>query len=78
MKDDLRKHTFIIIRKDGEYVASRMMRSNYIRMTIYAHEAAKTRDRALAERVARAIGGTMMLYNDITRDIREMKEQNDE
>lgn len=25
MKDDLRKHTFIIIRKDGEYVASRMM-----------------------------------------------------
>ena len=78
MKDDLRKHTFIIIWKDGEYVASRMMRSNTIRMTIYAHEAAKTRDRALAERVARAIGGTMMLYNDITRDIREMKEQNDE
>ena len=75
---DIRRKTCIIIRKDGEYVASRMMRSNYIRMTIYAHEAAKTRDRALAERVARAIGGTMMLYNDITRDIREMKEQNDE
>lgn len=55
-----------------------MMRSNYIRMTIYAHEAAKTRDRELAARVAKAIGGTMMLYNDITRDIREMKEKNDE
>ena len=79
MKDDLRKHTFIIIRKDGEYVASRMMRSNTIRMTIYAHEAAKTRDRELAEKVARAIGGTMMLYNDITLEIREFrKEQNDE
>ena len=79
MKDDLRKHTIIIIRKDGEYVASRMLRSNYIRMTIYAHEAVKTRDRELAEKVARAIGGTMMLYNDITLEIREFrKEQNDE
>ena len=75
MKDDIRKHTFIIIRKDGEYVASRMMRRKYIRMTIYAHEAAKTRDRALAEKVARAIGGTMMLYNDITLDIREMRKE---
>ena len=78
MKDDIRKHTFIIIRKNGEYLAGRVFYSEQLRWTIYAHEAAKTRNKALAARVAKAIGGTMMLYNDITRDIREMKEQNDE
>lgn len=55
-----------------------MFYSKRLRWTIYAHEAAKTRKKELAEKVARRVGGIMMLYNDITRDIREMKEQNDE
>ena len=70
MKDELRKHTFIIIRKNGEYLAGRVFYSKQLRWTIYAHEAAKTRKKELAEKVARRVGGIMMLYNDITRDIR--------
>ena len=70
MKDDIRKHTFIIIRKNGEYLAGRVFYSKELRWTIYAHEAAKTRNKALAQEAARKVGGIMMLYNDITRDIR--------
>ena len=70
MKDDIRKHTFCIIRKNGKYIASRILGSNQIRWTIYAHEAAKTRNREKAEEIARRIGGIVMLYNDITRDIK--------
>lgn len=70
MKDDIRKHTFCIIRKNGEYIAGRILGSSSVRWTIYAHEAAKTRNREKAEEIARKIGGIVMLYNDITRDIR--------
>ena len=70
MKDDLRKHTFIIIRKNGVYLAGRVFYSEQLRWTIYAHEAAKTRNKALAEKAAKRVGGIMLLYNDITREIR--------
>lgn len=66
MKDDIRRHTFCIIRRNGEYMAGRILGSNDIRWTIYAHEAVKTRNRQLAEEIARKIGGIVVLYNDIT------------
>lgn len=70
MAENIRKHTFCIIRKNGEYIAGRKLWGDGIRWSIYAHEAAKTRNRATAEEIARKIGGIVLLYNDITREIK--------
>lgn len=72
MKDDIRLHTYLIIRRNGEYVGGRILGSKEIRWTIYAHEAAKTRNRQIAEIAARRVGGILMLYNDITGEARPL------
>jgi len=70
MKDDIRKQTVIIIRKNGEYLVGRILGSRDLRWSIYAHEAWRTRDRDKAARVARRTGGVMVLFNPIVRQMR--------
>ena len=70
MKDDIRKQTCIIIRKNGEYLVGRIVFSEVLRWTIDAHEAWRTRNRKHAEAVARATGGVMVLFNPIVRQMR--------
>ena len=70
MKDDIRKKTCLIIRKNGEYLVGRILGSRDLRWSIYAPDAWRTRDREKAERIARRTGGTVMLFNPVARQIR--------
>ena len=67
---DIRAKTCIIIRKNGEYLVGRILGTNDLRWSIYAHEAWKTRDRKKAEEIARRTGGIVMLFNPIVRQMR--------
>ena len=70
MRDDIRKKTCLIIRRNGEYLAGRILGSKDLRWSIYAHEAWRTRDRDKAEEIARRTGGIVMLFNPIVRQMR--------
>lgn len=70
MKDDIRRQTCLIIRRNGEYLVGRIVFSTDLRWSIYAHEAFRTRDREKAQALARRTGGTVMLFNPIVRQMR--------
>lgn len=69
-RDEIRKKTCIIIRKNGEYLVGKILYSDDLRWSIYACEAWRTRDRRAAEMVAKKTGGIMMLYNPIINEAR--------
>ena len=65
MKDDIRRQTCLIIRRNGEYLVGTILYSQDLRWSISRSDAWRTRDREKARRIARATGGTVMLYNPI-------------
>ena len=69
---DIRLETCIIIQKDGDYLVGKIKGSMDLRWSIYAHEAWRTRDRKDAERVAQRVGGKMMLFNPIVRQMKAL------
>ena len=73
MKDDIRRQTGIIIRKNGEYLVGRICWSSELKWSASPYDAWKTRDREEAESVARATGGIMMLWNPIVKQLRVMR-----
>lgn len=70
MKDDIRKQTCLIIRKNNEYLVGHIMGTNMLKWSIYAHEAWRTRDREKAAEVAKKVGGVMVLFNPIVRQMK--------
>ena len=70
MINDIRKETCIIIRKHGNYLGGKKMMSDELKWTWSRYEAWRTRDREKAERVARATGGIMVLFNPIINEIK--------
>ena len=62
---DIRRETCIIIRKDGEYLVGTICYSRELRWSRDYYDAWRTRDREAAERVARVVGGEMVLFNPI-------------
>ena len=70
MRDDIRKKTVIIDRRNNEYLVGKVMISCELRWSIYPYDAWRTRDREKAERIARAVGGITMLFNPVVRQIR--------
>ena len=70
MKDDIRKQTCLIIRRNGEYLVGRIIFSNELRWSIYPHEAYRTRNRMEARKLAMITGGTVMLFNPIVRQMK--------
>ena len=72
MKDDIRRQTCIIIRKNGEYLVGRILGSKDLRWSNYAYEAYRTRNKEKAEKIARKVGGITMLFNPVTGDLRVM------
>ena len=70
MKDDIRKATCIIIRKNGQYLQSRILYSDDLRWTESPYDAWKTRDREKAEEVARETGGITVLFNPVVYQMR--------
>ena len=72
MKDNIRKHTFIIIRKDGEYLVGAVLHSRELRWSYSSFDAWRTRDREAARRVARVVGGALVVFNPIIGKTMEM------
>ena len=67
---DIRRETCIIIRKDGEYLIGTVCYSTDLRWSIYAYDAWRTRRKEDAERVARKVGGELVLFNPIVNQRR--------
>ena len=65
MKDDIRKQTGIIIRKNGYYLVGKVIFSTDMRWSTSPYEAYRTRDKDKAAEIARKTGGVMVLFNPI-------------
>lgn len=69
---DIRKLTCLIIKKGSEFLVGTICFSTELRWSIYASDAWRTRDRQIAEMVARKVGGVIMLYNPVINETREL------
>lgn len=70
MRDDIRRKTCLIIRKNGEYLVGRILYSEQLRWSASPWDAAATRDRETAEEAARRTGGIVMLFNPVAGQLR--------
>ena len=70
MKDDIRRQTCLIIRKNGEYLVGRSLYSSDLRWSRSRYDAGRTRNAEVGRAVARKTGGTLMLFNHITGEER--------
>lgn len=70
---DIRTKTCIIIRKNGEYLVGTIMYSKDLRWSISQYDAWRTRRKEDAERVARKVGGEMVLFNPIVNQMKVIK-----
>ena len=73
-REALRRETCIIIRKNGEYLVGTILYSRDLRWSYSAFDAWRTRDREAARRVARVVGGVLVLFNPIIGKTGEMKQ----
>lgn len=64
-RDDLRRKTAIIIRKNGEYLVGREIYDGPLKWSGDKYDAWRTRDREKARRIARITGGIAVLFNPI-------------
>ena len=62
---DIRRETYIIIRKHGLYLQGKKWLEDDLLWTWSAYDAWRTRDREKAMNVARETGGVMVLFNPI-------------
>jgi len=67
---NIRKETCIIIRKDGEYLVGTILFSTDLRWSWSPYDAWRTRRKEDAERVARKVGGEMVLFNPIVKQMK--------
>lgn len=70
MKDDIRKTTCLIIRKNGQYLVGKILWSTELRWSNSPHDAWRTRNRGKAEDLARKTGGIVMLFNPVVNQLR--------
>ena len=69
---DIRRETCIIIRKDGEYLVGTILYSTDLRWSRSPYDAWRTRRKEDAERVAGKVGGEMVLFNPIVKQMKVM------
>lgn len=67
---DIRTKTGIIIRRGNEWLVGRIVYSRELRWSRSPWDAWITRHRLDAERVARATGGTMWLFNPVAGQLK--------
>ena len=70
MRNDIRKKTCLIIRKNGEYLVGRVLWSTDLRWSKSPYDAWRTRNRDKAEEYARRTGGIVMLWNPIVKQMK--------
>ena len=71
MKNDIRKKTVLIIRKDNQYLVARCPLSGRLIWRQDYSDAWKTRVRAAARSVADKTGGEVYLFNPIVCQMRK-------
>lgn len=64
-RDAIRRKTCIIIRKGNEFLVGTILWSTDLRWSRSPYDAWSTRNRGDAERVAREVGGELVLFNPI-------------
>lgn len=69
---DIRKKTCIIIRKDGEFLVGTILYSTDLRWSGSPYDTWRTRRKEDAQRVAGKVGGEMVLFNPIVKQMRVM------
>lgn len=62
---DIRGETYIIIRKNSEYLVGTVLYSRDLRWSMSPYDAWRTRNRKKAARIAQITGGVMVLFNPI-------------
>ena len=72
---DIRKQTHLIIRRGNEYLVGRIIYSTEYRWSSSPWEAWRTRDRDAAEELRQRVGGTIMLFNPVARQLREYRRE---
>ena len=65
-----REKTVLIIQREGEYLVGRICFSNDLRWSRSPYDAWSTRRKEDAERVAGMVGGKLMLFNPVAKQIR--------
>lgn len=69
---DIRRETCIIIRRGPEFLVGTILYSTDLRWSTSPYDAWMTRSREDAERVAGAVGGVMVLFNPIVKQMKEL------
>lgn len=72
---DIRRRTGLIVRRGNEYLVGTICYSTELRWSIYPHDAWFTRDRDAGKKVARLVGGELMLFNPIVNRMRAYREE---
>ena len=72
-RDEIRRKTGIIIRREGEYLVGTILYSTDLRWSRSPYDAWITRRIADARMVAAATGGEMVLFNPIVNQMKEME-----
>ena len=62
---DIRRETCLIVKKDNRYLVGRIIFSQQLRWSRDRYDAFRTRDKEAARRIARAVGGRMVLFNPV-------------
>ena len=70
MKNDIKKATCLIIRKNDEFFVGTILYSRDLRWSKSPYDAWQTRNRAKAEKAALKLGGIVMLFNPVVRQMR--------
>ena len=70
MTPDIRTKTGLIIRRNGEYLVGIAMLDGCLRWSVSPFDAWFTRDAAKARKVALTVGGTVMLFNPVVRQLK--------
>lgn len=68
---DIRTKTCLVIKRGPDFLVGTILDSTELRWSRSAWDAWSTRDRAKAEKVARATGGDLWLFNPVAGQLRE-------
>lgn len=69
-RNDIRKQTCLIIRKDGEFLVGTILKSTDLRWSRSPYDAWSTRNIGFAEMVAAMVGGELVLFNPIVNQMK--------
>lgn len=69
---DIRRRTCLIIKRGSMFLVGKILYSHEYRWSISPYDAWQTRDRVIAENVAKKCGGDLWLFNPIAGQLREV------